>query len=623
MGFGKNGGESARRVIFVAAIVMFALLFGTAKAVMAEVDQGREIEAEYGVWRDGAALQRVTAIGGELAAAAGKPAETFEYKLLATEELNAMALADGRLYITKGIYEQLNGKVNPLAFVLGHEMTHVVQHHHRKQAKANLAGLIGGAVLGAVLTDKIGGDREDNVRTGAQLGVGIWGGKYSRKDEYRADSGAIDLMVKAEYDPVGAVEAMEAIKARYGRGDAGIPIIGWFASHPDTGDRIKRIRKKIADLTPAAIAEPAGRDPSPRPLRLARDDDQDDTDPHRHSEPPNGGEESRESRRGSFTPPNGEVQDDKESRDAEAPGWENDRDEPARGGARRTERLGLGRPGRPRQRIALSVEDASSQRGSVRYGGGAIFFYGSPAETIPPVLERSVLETGRFVVSPDAPIKAVLAMTHYQMYKGLRGRTNLGSLLGSNVDVRHEQATAVLNAELRIETQEGIVWAVHLDATETGVLNDVEIRGGKWWSARGGVAVEWWKTPAGKATRRVCEQAARELALLDFSNLQELSVFLVAAVRGDKIYVTTDGSLQVSDQLVAAGGPITHPETGEVLGYETGAELEVVDATQPRLAVAKVVSDENGEAGSPPAEGAALFKKTPPRPEREVGRRRY
>jgi hypothetical protein len=69
----------------------------------------------------------------------------------------------------------------------------------------------------------------------------------SRQDEYEADKNALILIQKAGYRPEAAVTVLKRLQSRYGNGDAKVPVIGWFASHPDTGNRIKRLEALLVD----------------------------------------------------------------------------------------------------------------------------------------------------------------------------------------------------------------------------------------------------------------------------------------------------------------------------------------------------------------------------------------
>lgn len=169
---------------------------------------------------------------------------SFVVEIDSSSDLNAWASADGRVGVTQGMLSALQTQ-DQLAFVVGHERSHLSKKHHQKQTGQILLG----AVLGALAGKAIGNDDED-IKTGAEVGAGILGGKQSRRDEYDADAEGLKLAVKAGYDPYGGIEALQLLQSRYGNGQAGIPVIGWFASHPDTGNRVAALQKLAATLAP-------------------------------------------------------------------------------------------------------------------------------------------------------------------------------------------------------------------------------------------------------------------------------------------------------------------------------------------------------------------------------------
>jgi Zn-dependent protease with chaperone function len=158
--------------------------------------------------------------------------------------LNAFALPDGRVYVTLGLMRAIEGGTDPdamLAFVLGHEITHVTEHHARTMIrKARTSGILAGvaaAILGA------GADTAFRV---ADLSAGLTGTHHSRIDEYKADRGGLLAMRKAGYATTAGVDALELIRSRYGDGDPATT--GWFGSHPLTRNRILRLKQLSREI---------------------------------------------------------------------------------------------------------------------------------------------------------------------------------------------------------------------------------------------------------------------------------------------------------------------------------------------------------------------------------------
>jgi Zn-dependent protease with chaperone function len=230
----------------VLALLLACLSFATAG------DTGKAIEDQYGLYPDYAATLRVQIIGQRLAQAAGLP--NIEFQIFNDNELNAMALPDGRVYVTSRMATEVTD--DELAFVLGHELTHVKEGHAQHQMSRATTGALLGAIVAAAL-----GASDTAIRTSADIAGGLTFGHYSRGDENKADAGGVRLTAATGYDPAKAADAMQRLIDKYGKGDAGTPVLGWFATHPDSGARKGRILKLSAQLKktpPQRLGDPQG-----------------------------------------------------------------------------------------------------------------------------------------------------------------------------------------------------------------------------------------------------------------------------------------------------------------------------------------------------------------------------
>jgi len=175
-------------------------------------------------------------------------------------DINAFASGDGHsIYVTPAMMSAIKSD-DELAAVLNHEATHVAQKHHNSQLGNAVAWRIGTLLLGRAL-----GASKDDTDMGSQIVTGIAVGGYSRRDENRADDGSVDLCVAEGYDPYAPAQILQTLQSQYGNGSAKKFVIGWFASHPDTRDRIKRVSEragKVVAENPAMAYRPAA-EPAP------------------------------------------------------------------------------------------------------------------------------------------------------------------------------------------------------------------------------------------------------------------------------------------------------------------------------------------------------------------------
>lgn len=93
-------------------------------AALAGARAAPRLESDYGsVLRDAAAEIRMMGVGSVLANQM-RSELSCEYRLLGSADVNAFSLPPGRVYITRGLYEQL-GDPALLAAVVAHELAHL------------------------------------------------------------------------------------------------------------------------------------------------------------------------------------------------------------------------------------------------------------------------------------------------------------------------------------------------------------------------------------------------------------------------------------------------------------------------------------------------------------------
>lgn len=97
-----------------------------------EIKMGREtaqsLEAKYGLSQDYYLNERVDRIGQRLAAVCGRNEITYSFKVLNSNEVNALACPGGFIYVFKGLMDYMPSDTE-LAGVLGHEVGHVAKKH--------------------------------------------------------------------------------------------------------------------------------------------------------------------------------------------------------------------------------------------------------------------------------------------------------------------------------------------------------------------------------------------------------------------------------------------------------------------------------------------------------------
>ena len=161
----------------------------------------------------------------------------FTVKVIDSDEINAFALPGGFMFVNTGLILKAANEAE-LAGVLAHEIAHVAARHGTKQAtRGQLAN------IASIPLIFMGGWAGYAIRQAAGLAIPMGFLKFSRGMEQQADHLGLEYMYKAGYDPVAFLDFFERIesleKKRPGR------LASVFASHPPTGNRIKKAQEEI------------------------------------------------------------------------------------------------------------------------------------------------------------------------------------------------------------------------------------------------------------------------------------------------------------------------------------------------------------------------------------------
>ncbi|MCW5729236.1 MAG: M48 family metalloprotease [Alphaproteobacteria bacterium] len=176
-------------------------------------------------------------IAGRLAANSDNPQIGYTFTLLNSPVLNAFALPGGYVYITRMIVALANDEAE-VAGVIGHEIGHVTARHGaQRETQGIFAGIgsviagIGGAILGVPELGQIG-----------QVVGAAYVSKYSRDQEFEADSIGVRILSRTGYDPYAMSNFLASMGAftdldtrRLGGQPRGASL---FDSHPRAPDRV-------------------------------------------------------------------------------------------------------------------------------------------------------------------------------------------------------------------------------------------------------------------------------------------------------------------------------------------------------------------------------------------------
>lgn len=196
--------------------------------------ENARILASYGGAYENPKLQSlIEQTVAKLVAASERPELKYRVTLLNSPAINAFALPNGSLYVTRGLVALANDKAE-LASVLAHEMGHVIARHAAiREEQARQAAIIS-HVVSDVLTDP-------NAGALALAKSKLTLASFSRAQEFEADGIGVGMSARAGFDAFGASRFLASMQrnAELRSGQTDPRAIDFLSSHPGTADRVK------------------------------------------------------------------------------------------------------------------------------------------------------------------------------------------------------------------------------------------------------------------------------------------------------------------------------------------------------------------------------------------------
>lgn len=202
--------------------------------------QRREHErlvASYGgAYNDPELKALIQQVVERLVAASERPDLKYRVTVLNSPAINAFALPDGSLYVTRGLLALAND-TSELSSVLAHEMAHVIARHATiREDQVKQAVLVSRVISDVVNDPDLGAlAMQKSRRTLAS---------FSRGQELEADAIGVGIAARAGFDPYGASRFLTDM-GRYGdlkstafSGSSTTPDMDFLSSHPATPERI-------------------------------------------------------------------------------------------------------------------------------------------------------------------------------------------------------------------------------------------------------------------------------------------------------------------------------------------------------------------------------------------------
>lgn len=192
-------------------------------------------------------------IGYRLVANCDENEQTFHFFAIRDRTLNAFSLPGGYVAVHTGLIEATQNE-SELAGVLGHEISHVTQHHMARmleqQHKELLPsiGMLALSILAARSNPNVAGGALA-ASQGAMLQNQL---DFSRNNEREADRLGIETMSRAGFDPRGMVSFFQRLQ-HYDRLDENSSQ-AYLRTHPLTSERIADMQNRVAQMPARTVS---------------------------------------------------------------------------------------------------------------------------------------------------------------------------------------------------------------------------------------------------------------------------------------------------------------------------------------------------------------------------------
>lgn len=195
----------------------------------------KKLEEKFKVAEDKQLQERVEKIGQKLVEVCDRKELIYHFKVLDEDEVNAVSLPGGWVYVNKGLIEKVKSD-DEIAGVIAHEIGHIAARHSVQKLQTGLTSTLLMILAAGAKTDA-------QFRRGTDLALASLMTAYSREDEFEADRRAVIYTKASGYDPNAIVTFLETLKEVHR--NKPLRPKSFFRTHPYVAERIGVVKQEI------------------------------------------------------------------------------------------------------------------------------------------------------------------------------------------------------------------------------------------------------------------------------------------------------------------------------------------------------------------------------------------
>lgn len=210
------------------------LMYSTEKEVQIGDSVAAQVKDNYKFIEDIDANERVKKILDKIVEVCDRKDVTYFIKIIDEEDLNAVSLPGGYVYIFKGLLDKVKND-DQLAGVIAHEVGHITARHSVKRLQAYY-----GAMLLQLASIETGG----RVASGVNFALTSLFMEYSQEAEFESDRLAVKYLKKAGYDPNQMTDLLEILYKENQKEP--LRKYSYWRTHPHIKQRMAIVNKELS-----------------------------------------------------------------------------------------------------------------------------------------------------------------------------------------------------------------------------------------------------------------------------------------------------------------------------------------------------------------------------------------